>query len=90
MLEAGAVGSEDNRFDPQLRLGPDQVGQVRGLVVALPSGKGGGQVQDPQGRQVLLAEQEDSWRFPNTCTLTGLTAGSLRVRVATQGAWVRV
>ncbi len=84
------MGGEDQGLDPGLGLGPDQIGQVRGLMVALPPGEGGGEMQDPQGRQVLLAEQEDSWRFPKTCTVTGDPAGSLRLRVATQGAWVRV
>ena len=84
------MGRQYQRLDPGLGLGPDQVGQVRGLMVALPPWKGGGQVQDPQLGQVLLAEQEVSWRFPKTCTVTGLPAGSLRLRVATQGAWVSV
>ena len=84
------MGGEDQGLDPGPGLGPDQVGQVRGLVIALPPWEGGGEVQDPQGRQVLLAEQVVSWRLPKTCTVTGYPAGSLRLRVATQGAWVRV
>jgi len=38
------MGGENYGLGPGLRLGPDQVGQVRGLMIALPPWEGGGEV----------------------------------------------